>query len=62
MPIAGQSDGGYELSVTVTAAAGNASTVFDQTISTANPQITRSTDVITPPVTGSDHRHARTTS
>jgi len=40
VPTAGQPDGGHELSVTVTDAARNASTVFDQTISTANPQIT----------------------
>lgn len=40
VPTAGQPDGGHELSVTVTDAAGNASTVFDQTISTANPQLT----------------------
>jgi hypothetical protein len=40
VPTAGLSDGAHELGVTVTDAAGNHSTVFDQMISTHNPSLT----------------------
>lgn len=40
VPTARQPDGTHELSVTVTDAARNTSTVFDQTITTSNPQFT----------------------
>lgn len=40
VPTAGLPDGRHDLSVTVTDAAGNSSTVFDQTIATSNPQTT----------------------
>jgi hypothetical protein len=40
VPTVGLPDGRHELSVTVTDAAGNASTVLDQTIATSNPQTT----------------------
>ena len=40
VPTAGQPDGPHELAVTVADAAGNSSTVLDQTITTSNPQTT----------------------
>jgi hypothetical protein len=40
VPTEGLSDGSHELAVTVTDAAGNSSTVLDQTITTSNPQTT----------------------
>ncbi|HET8980123.1 MAG TPA: hypothetical protein VFN87_18365 [Solirubrobacteraceae bacterium] len=40
VPTVGLPDGQHELAVTVTDAAGNASTVLDQTITTSNPQTT----------------------
>jgi hypothetical protein len=42
VPTAGLSDGPHELAVAVTDAAGNASTVLDQTITASNPQTTPS--------------------
>jgi len=40
VPTAGLADGSHELAVTVTDAAGNSSTVLDETITTSNPQTT----------------------
>jgi hypothetical protein len=40
IPTSGLSDGAHELSLTVTDAAGNSSTVLDQTITTSNPKAT----------------------
>jgi hypothetical protein len=40
VPTAGLSDGAHELAITVTDAAGNSSTVLDQTITTSNPEVT----------------------
>jgi hypothetical protein len=52
IPTANLPDGGHELTITLTDAAQNSSTVFDQTISTSNPHLT--------PVPGNRHAvHAR---
>lgn len=40
IPTAGLADGAHEMTMAVTDAAGNSSTVFDQTITTSNPQTT----------------------
>lgn len=50
VPTLGFPDGPHELVITVTDAAGNTSTVFDQTITTSNPQVTP-----TPPSPGAVH-------
>jgi hypothetical protein len=53
VPTAGLADGAHDLTVTLTDAARNSSTVFDQTITTSNPQTTPN------PPSGPGRLHAR---